>query len=192
MQGAFDFIKDEPRRPKRPERIFFGLLPHPETAESVSRFRTRFFLENEVQGKPLKVGRLHVSLHHVGDFRRLPGSIVYAAQLAGRAVSMRPVEARFGWITSFDAPPSRKDRPLVLLAEGEAFFALHGALGVGMRRIGLRAAADFTPHMTLLYGPRKIPRQPIEPIRAVFDEFVLIHSERGLTRYNILGRWPLQ
>jgi RNA 2',3'-cyclic 3'-phosphodiesterase len=191
QQYAFDFIRDEPWRPKRPERIFFGLLPHPETTESINRFRDRFFTENEVPGRPLGIGRLHVSLHHAGDFKRLPSSVVYAAKLAGEAVSMRTFEAVFERVMSFEAAPSKKAWPLVLLGKGDAFFELHGILGAEMRRIGLRAMAGFTPHMTLLYGPRKIPPQPIEPIRAVFDEFVLIHSERGLTRYNILGRWPL-
>ena len=191
MQGTFDFIKAEPWRPRRPERLFFGLLPHPETAENVSRFGGRFFRENNLLGKPLKTERLHVSLQHIGDYKRLPSRIVYAALLVGRAVSMRAFEATFGLITTFEPSPSKKERPLVLLGESDAFFELHGLLGTAMRRTGLRAADHFKPHMTLLYGPGKIPLRAIEPLRIMFDELFLIHSERGLTRYNMLGRWPL-
>jgi 2'-5' RNA ligase len=45
--------------------------------------------------------------------------------------------------------------------------------------------------MTLYYGPQPVPLQAIEPIRFVVREFVLIHSERGLTRYNLLDGWSL-
>jgi 2'-5' RNA ligase len=61
-----------------------------------------------------------------------------------------------------------------------------------MKKNGLRAAEDFTPHMTLSYGPRAIPMQAIEPIRFAVNEVVLIHSELWLTRYNIIDRWALE
>jgi 2'-5' RNA ligase len=82
-------------------------------------------------------------------------------------------------------------RPLALLADGDALFELFRLLDSGLRQNGLRAAEKFTPHMTLLYGPNSVPRQAIEPIRLVVKEFVLIHSERGLTRHNIIDRWAL-
>ena len=43
-----------------------------------------------------------------------------------------------------------------------------------------------------LYDREALPVQEIEPIRFVASEFALVHSEVGLTRYNILGRWPLR
>jgi 2'-5' RNA ligase len=46
--------------------------------------------------------------------------------------------------------------------------------------------------MTLLYGPTPIPAQPIEPLRFVVAGFSLIHSELGLTRYNVIDRWSLE
>jgi 2'-5' RNA ligase len=65
-------------------------------------------------------------------------------------------------------------------------------LGTAMENNGLRAARDFTPHMTLFYGPTPIPLLDIEPIRFAVREVVLIHSERGLSRYNVIDRWPLR
>ena len=47
------------------------------------------------------------------------------------------------------------------------------------------------PHLTLFYSSRAIRPTDIEPIRFQADRFCLIHSERGLTRYNELGCWPL-
>jgi 2'-5' RNA ligase len=90
-----------------------------------------------------------------------------------------------------DGEPRR--RPLVMLGRAEALSELHQRLGTVMKRNGLRGASSaFTPHMTLLYGPDALPRQTIEPIRFAVREFTLVHSERGLSRYNTLGRWRLK
>ncbi len=49
----------------------------------------------------------------------------------------------------------------------------------------------FVPHMTMIYGDKAIAPQPITSLRWTVREFLLIHSERGLTKHNILGPWPL-
>jgi 2'-5' RNA ligase len=140
--------------------------------------------------------RLHVSLHHVGDYKRLRTKFIYAARQAGNSVSMRPFEVTFRFIESFEGPPSTDDRPykrpLVLLGEGDALLEFHRVLGAAMKRSGLRAAEDFTPHMTVFYGAKPIARQTIEPVRFVVREFCLIHSELWRTRYNVISRWPLE
>lgn len=89
---------------------------------------------------------------------------------------------------SFDGKPRR---PLVLLGEGDPLWDLHRILGAAMIRNGLRAAKNFKPHVTLLYGPDLVPTQPIEPIRFSVNKLVLIHSKRGLSRYHVLDRCSL-
>jgi 2'-5' RNA ligase len=195
MQGVFDFHQDLPIRPKRPERLFFGLFPDTETSVRVGQFTRRFLSENQWKGRPLETERLHVSLHHVGDYERLRTKFIYAARQAGEAISMRPFEVTFRFIKSFEgAPPidgRPRGRPLVLLGEGDALVEFHKILGAAMRKNGLRAAEHFTPHITLSYGPKPIPRQAIEPLRFVANEFALIHSKRGLTQYDLVDRWSL-
>jgi 2'-5' RNA ligase len=192
MQHVFDFYEDQSHRPKRPERLFFCLQLDSETGSRVTRFADRFFSENHLKGTRLKAERLHVSLHHVGDYTRLRTKFVYAAQRAGMAVSMRPVEVEFRLVQSFEGAPQKKDRrPLVLLGEGDALRELYHNLGVAMTKNGLKAAEDFTPHMTLFYGPQPVPMQAIEPIRFVAKDFALIHSRVGLTQYEVINRWPL-
>ncbi len=196
MQGAFDFYRDLPLRPKRPERLFFGLLPDAETSIRVGRFRRRFFNENHVEGAQLKTERLHMSLHHIGDYKRLPAKFIYAARRAAEAVSMSPFEVILCSVKSFEGAPAidgrPRRRPLVLLGEGGAVLELHKSLGAAMHKNGLRATEHFTPHMTLSYGPKSIPAQAIEPIRFVVDEFALIHSKLWLTQYDLIDRWALQ
>ena len=192
MQRVFDFYEDMSHRPKRPERLFFCLQADSETGGRVARFTDRFFLENHLKGTRLATERLHVSLHHIGDYTHLRSKFVYAAQRAAMAVSMRPVEVEFRCVRSFEGAPQKKHRrPLVLLGEGDALTDLFYKLGAAMTRNGLTAAEEFTPHMTLLYGPQPIPLQAIGPIRFVAKDFALIHSRRGLTQYEVIDRWSL-
>lgn len=191
MQGVFDFYGALPARPKRPERLFFGLFPDDETSLRVDQFRQQFLRENRVDGTPLKRERLHLSLRHVGDYGRLRSQPVYAARQAGKAVAMRRFEVTFRFVKSFDELAPRA-RPVVLLGESDALSALHQRLGVAMAKNGLKTADHFKPHITLVYGSRPIPAQPIEPIRFTVDELVLVHSERRLGRYNKIDRWPLE
>jgi RNA 2',3'-cyclic 3'-phosphodiesterase len=195
MQGVFDFYRDFPRRPARPERLFYALFLDAETSVRVTRFRQRFLYENDLKGSPLKTARLHVSLHHIGDYKRLRTKFVYAAVLTATTVAMPPFEVTFRAIKSFEEGPPiysrQRGRPLVLLGEGDALFKLHSALGGVMEKNGLRTEASFTPHMTLSYEPKVIAEQAIAPIRMTVNEFVLVHSELWLTKYNVLDRWPL-
>lgn len=195
MPPEFDFMKDFPRRPKRPERLFFSLFPEAETSNAVVRLRQRFLSEHHIEARDLEAERLHVSLHHIGDYKSLRTKFVYAARQAGKAVSMPPFVATFRYIKSFEGAPQRggkpPKRPLVLLGEGAPLFELHRSLGAAMRANGFRAGEHFTPHMTLSYGPQWIPLQEIEPIRFVVNKIVLIHSRLWLTQYEVLGSWSL-
>jgi 2'-5' RNA ligase len=176
--------------------LFFALRPDSETALRVDQLRRQFLDQNHWKGMPLKTERLHVSLHHVGDYRRLQSKFLYAARRAAAAVHMRPFAVTLRFIKSVeDDPPNngRPRKPLVLLAEADALPELHNILGVAMKKNGLRAAEHFThpPHMTLSYGRGTIPEQAIEPICFAVNEFVLIHSELWLTRHHVLDCWPL-
>ena len=195
MQLAFEFYDDLPPRPKRSERLFFALFPTPQTSIRVGRFTDRFLCENHLRDKRLKAERLHVSLHHVGDYRRLRGKHIYAATQAGNAISMRPFEITCRSITGFKRPPSTggkpRKRPLVLLGEGNGLSELHRILGTAMEKNGLRASDHFLPHITLSYGWKQIPAQAIEPIRFKVNDFALVHSRLWLTQYDVVERWPL-
>jgi RNA 2',3'-cyclic 3'-phosphodiesterase len=199
VQCVFEFCADllaEPKRPKRPERLFFALFPSREAAAVVARFRDRFAGEHRLEGTPLRTERLHASVHHVGDYTRLRDKLIYAAKRAGKAVSMPPFEVTFGSIKSFEGRPTSDGRPprrpVVLLGEGNALFDLHEILGAAMRDNGLSAATHFVPHMTLFYGSTPVRLQAIDPIRVRIDELFLIHSELWLTRYNVIDRWSLE
>lgn len=188
-QAVFEFCGDVPARPRKAERLFFALMPQEAEAQTITRFADDFLREQALSGARITPDRLHLSLHHLGDFKRLPPAIVYGARLAGGAVAMEAFTMAFHGITSFDNKKHR--RPLVLLGQGRALSELHERLGKALQRNGLRREAAFTPHMTLLYGAAAIPARVIEPLVLLVRDFVLLHSEKGLSRYHVLQRWPL-
>jgi len=196
MDGSFEFYRAPPRRPIRPERLFFGTMVEAAFGRQVDECRDRFVRDNDLKGARLKTERLHISYHHVGDYKRLPPKFVYGGTQAGQSVSMPSFEVTFGVIASFESMPRRDGRPprwpVVLLGEGDGVFELHKTLGAAMERFGLTTVEHFVPHMTLFYSSRPITPQAIKPIRFRVNEFTLIHSEVGLTRYNILHRWRLK
>lgn len=188
LQGELDLGRGPSHGPW--ERLFFAVLPDIDTAHRIDRLRRQFCDANHVEGAMRGRKRLHVSLHHVGDYTHLPSRIVYAAKQAGKAISWPSFEVTLHSIRSFPVKPPKQ--ALVLLAESAALVEFHEMLGAELRKIGLRSRKHFAPHVTLLYGPDAIPRQAIEPIRFVVSEFVFIHSELGLSRYNVVDRWPLE
>jgi 2'-5' RNA ligase len=191
MQYTFGFYTQS-RRPKKPERLFYCLMPDLEACGRVVCFSDGFFVENDIRGERLKAERLHMTLHHVGDYERLSTALLYRAKLAGKAVSEGQFELSLCSIRSFPPAPNKPNRrPVVLLGDGQPLRTLFHTLGHAMRKNRLKAAADFEPHVTLSYGPQFVPEQPIEPIRFVARDFVLIHSRLGLTQYEVIDRWPL-
>ena len=194
MQLAFDFYGQLPRGPERGERIFFAVFPDAEDAGAIERYRRSFLEATPVRGNMLRTDRFHVSLHHVGDFKRLRSPRIYAAELAGDLVGLPAFDITLYAIKSFGAipKPGRAIRfPLVLLGRGAGLSKLHETLGAAMTKFGMRAFPDFTPHLTLSYGERPIVEQQIEPIHLRITSFCLIHSRLSKTEYRIIKRWPL-
>jgi 2'-5' RNA ligase len=146
-----------------------------------------------LNGKPLPAGRLHVSLLDLGEYAGLPKNIVATARAAAAGIAAAPFDVSFDCAISFSGKPG--SLPLVLRA-GESvpeLMAFQRALAIAMQQAGLaRAKPQYTPHMTLLYGERRVDAQPVETIGWTVREFVLVHSLLGQAQYIPLGRWPLR
>ena len=119
-------------------------------------------------------------------FLRIAGAADAAA-----AIAAAPFEVTFDRAVSFLGRP----RPLVLCSEDDIpeLIAFQRALGHAIQKRGLgRAKPQYTPHVTMLYDERAVEDHAIEPVRWTVRDFVLVHSLRGQSQYNILGRWPLR
>jgi 2'-5' RNA ligase len=196
LQGEFDYgLPEPPWRPKRPERVFFGLFLQSKDYSRFADCQNRLCGQCGVTGDQLLRERFHVSLQHVGDYKRLRSKILFAAARSGRRIAMAPFEITFRYASSFPGRPAARGKPakhpFVLLADDGPVCELSRRLGAEMLREGLKASDGFVPHLTLAYDQKLIPQQPIGPISFVAREFVLVHSLRGLTKYVFPECWPL-
>lgn len=190
-QSEFEFMAGQSLRPKYRERLFLGFFPDKATASAIYRFSGHFSREIGLIGDRLKPKRLHTSIIHVSDRKRLrnPG------RFAANAVSIRPFELTFSHMGSFRGIPKKGrplQHPLVLLAHKGPIMDFYNMLGSGLRKYRFLVPEEFRPHLTLSYNEQFVPTRAIDPITFQVTEFALIHSELRLTKFNILRTWTLQ
>jgi 2'-5' RNA ligase len=166
-------------------------MPDAAAAAQAVTITDTLFSAHGLSGRRLNPRRLHVSLHHIGDFAGLPVEVVARAQGAGDGLRHAPVAIRFDRAGSF----VRRHRtlPLVLRGGGQVIplIAFQHALGLALARQGFRPDKHYTPHMTLLYDPRYVPAREVTPVEWTAREFVLIRSIIGKSKYEVMGRWAL-
>lgn len=183
---------------KPTDRLFFALFPSEEAIPHIVKTSQQLRVAYGLTGKSLSNDRLHVTLHHVGDYAgRLPDGLVEMAQEAASKIEMPAFEVTFDRAMSFAGSP--RNKPFVLRGnEGRAggladLMAFQKEFYLSMCRAGLqdpRANAKLAPHVTLMYDSQAVPEQAVEPIRWSAHDFVLVHSLLGQTKHIHLGRWP--
>jgi 2'-5' RNA ligase len=188
MQMSFLDTAPDPKH-----RYFFGIYVEPAVAERIAAMTRDLRHQHALRGEPLLVERLHVTLHHLGDYDVEHKSIVTTALEAGSAVQAASFDVELDRTASFGG---KKLSPFVLtgmqgVVELKAFQRI---LGGTMARAGLgkHVEKNFTPHVTLLYDAKRIDQQEIEPISWTVREFALVHSLLGETKHTVLGRWTLR
>lgn len=174
--------------------LFFAIFPEADAAESITKLRQDLGGKHGLSGKFLAEEHFHISLHHVGNFVGLPQAILaMAGKAAAAAAAVTPsFEVVFDRAMSFAGSPG--NHPFVLCGSdgAVALTALHQALGVAMQRAGFKLRkSHYTPHITLLYGDRRISEQIVEPVAWTVREFVLVRSLLGRGKYVPLARWTL-
>ena len=184
--------------PKPTDRLFFALFPSDEAIPQIVKTSQQLRDEHGLTGKSLSNDRLHVTLHHVGDYAGgLPNGLVETAQDVASTMAMPAFEVTFDRAMSFAGRP--RNRPFVMRGNERingglsALMAFQKTMYLAMCRAGLqgpRANAKFAPHVTLMYDDQGIPEQAVEPVSWTAHDFVLVHSLLGQTRHINLGRWP--
>ncbi len=174
-------------------RLFFAAMPDPDAAARMAEIAGGLRVEMHVKARRLRTERLHITLHHLGDFARVPEVIVARACAAATSLDLPPFAVTLDRISSFNGRPGH--HPLVLTGSAglDALIGFQQGLGDALRGAGLRVSrARFTPPLTLLYDESRFAPRAIEPINWTVREFVLIHSWLGKTHYDVKGRWPLR
>ncbi|WP_345810775.1 2'-5' RNA ligase family protein [Paraburkholderia sp. PREW-6R] len=179
--------------------LFFAVYPNAATAAGIAKLAQQLREQSRSRSKPLAANRLHVTLHHLGNFvGGLPGPKVDAAMsaAAAAAAAIAPFSVEFDRVVSFASKP--RPGPLVLCGgEGAAgLHVLHDILGqaldqAGFERHAARESVPYTPHVTLAYGMPWIDERTVEAFAWNVREVVLMHSLLGRSRHVALGRWPL-
>jgi 2'-5' RNA ligase len=180
---------------KQTDRLFFAIFPDGDAAARIAQLARHLRGEHGLKGKPLEAQRLHVTLHHLGDFAGLPQDIIAMACQAAATDAMPPFEITFDRVVSFSRSPAKL--PFVLLRGNEvpALTMLQRALGMAMGKAGLKVShtkSSYTPHVTLLYDDHAVPEQAVETVAWTAQEFVLVHSLLGEHRHVPLARWALR
>jgi tRNA(adenine34) deaminase len=173
------------------DRLFLAVLPDPAARDRLSGLAQTLKREHGLQGRALRPEHLHITLHHLGDHRRIPQNVVDAASRAvASLVSVPTFPVSLDRVVTFQRPGSKP----VVAAGGEGVVALEGfhrQLQKALVRQGIKPEARFKPHATLLYDPRGIPERAVAPITWTVGEVVLVHSLLGKTTHEHLARWSL-
>ncbi len=190
-----------PRRP-RPQRteavaghkLFFALRPDAATAERIARF---VVAEHEARGlvprlRPSHI--FHITLHYFGRFDGEPDPrLVALAMQAASALEWPAFDLGFEHFASWGRPGARQ-HPFVLTGGPSLDGArgLRDALADRLQALGLPVDRDYEPHLTLRYDRHPAPVWDVHLPGWTAREFALVTSPQGLTRHDVLARWPLQ
>lgn len=184
-----------PSPPEDKYRLFLGIFPDVEAADSIQRLQVGMRDQLGLRGKLRPREILHTTLHHIDDYPEMPSK---AIKLAGEAcaatlVNQPPVEVAYGQVKSFRGRAGNQPFVLVGPDGNEGLMVLHRRLITELNRRGLAKATDFkfVPHVTLLYDRLNVPEQPVERINWTVREVVLVLSYLGETRYERLQSWAL-
>jgi RNA 2',3'-cyclic 3'-phosphodiesterase len=175
------------------DRLFFAVFPDVDAALRIAQLGEGLRCQHHLRGKALATERLHVSLHHVGDFARPPDrGMVAAARDIAAGVHLPSFAVEFNGAMSFRG--RRDNQPFVLHGDDGVIglAMLQQALGAAMEKAGLgRCAMRYNPHITLMYADRFVADRAVDPVRWTVHEFVLVHSLLGRSRYLALERFAL-
>lgn len=170
-------------------RLFFGIWPDAQAAESLTQLMARLRNDGIMPGRPVDTDRLHLTLHHLGDFvDQIPPSLLPTAQAAAAAVKVPPLEV------AFDRIGGTRGQFLLRASDGSlALRHFRQILSIALIKEGLRRYVDpaFTPHVTLSYDFSDAPEMSIEPIAWTVHEFVLVESLLRKHRHIKKGSWQI-
>jgi RNA 2',3'-cyclic 3'-phosphodiesterase len=168
-------------------RLFLAAVPDPHTAARIHRLAGTLKRAHRLTGRLIPDDRLHVSLFFLGGLHE---DGVRKVCEAAEAMTAMPFDVSFDRAASFRG--KRANHPFVLFGDRglRALNAFRQTFAEAMMRRGLRrwANTNFAPHVTLLYGERRVEEYPILPIGWTVRELVLVRSMRGHVR---LAQWPL-
>ena len=171
-------------------RLFFGIWPDDAAIDRLTRLMARLRNDKIMPGRPVDADRLHVTLHHLGDFgNQVPSSLVPNASMAAATVKMQPFNVTFDRVGG-----TRGQFLLRASNESAALMEFRKILCTALVKADLRdrIKTAFNPHVTLSYDFSDVPERQVEPITWTVSQFVLIDSLLGKHQHVKRGSWPVR
>lgn len=179
VQAVFDFCRP-PARTKKPERLFFALMPDEAAAFVLNEFLERFLIANEIEAvrvKPI------VALQRLCASK---DSVLYGAKLAGQAVAAAGLTLKFDAVGTVSTP---ERRVLALTSRDPALSAVQENLRTALAQNGLKAD-EAAPFLPLAHGLTRMPMEAIKPVKLRVSGLALLRGEQT-GAFSVLRRWPL-
>lgn len=174
---------------------FFAVLPDDQARSDIAGVGERFRKSHRVSGSPVGIDNLHLLLCPMGKPERLRQPLEGALLALAAEVVAASFVATLDSVMRFS--PRDGQFPFVLCSDTATTAAalnLRKAIAAAQLRAGLQVSgvSSFLPHVTLLQGHAvDAIEESITPLQWRVQEFVLIRSFFGQTRYEVIGRWPL-
>lgn len=174
--------------------LFFGIMiPHIENEQFAACFQS-FQTTHGFTNRPIGPDRLHMSLYHIHAGDELGEGEIQTAIRTGDLIRFRPFPVTFDRALTYRNTKSKM--PFVLAAPDSADPVNGLRFQLGREHSRLRGSLShrhrpIQPHVTLIWDRISVPEHSIEPLTMIVDEFALVHSHIGFSKYDVLKRWPL-
>lgn len=168
--------------------VFLAVMPDEYSAQGIHAFAGGLQARYGMSGKLRPWNHLHVSLHGFGKFPEVPERLVQAIGNACQPVLAKAAAfpIRFDRVMSFN-------NALVLAGGSDELTRLYEALGRALILGGFKGITlkGFTPHLTMLYTPQRVPEERVATLGWRVNEVRLVCSEFGETKYEYPAQWRL-
>lgn len=172
------------------QRLYFAVVPEPEVCERIGELaeamRSEHGLQAVLTGEEVPL----IIVQHVGDFPGVDARTLKRICLAAAKVQRPAFEVCFDFVGSL---PGDGRYPFALQcgAGADLLVDLQADLLKLMQPVLGRVRPGPAPHIPLLTDSRQVAEQPVQSMRWLVREFVLLRQFLGQDREELEGIWSL-
>lgn len=172
------------------ERLYFAVVPEPEMCERIGELAEALRGEHGLQALLTGEEVPLIVIQQLGDFPGVTPRMMGRICQAARKLEQPAFEVCFDAVGSL---PGQGRHPFALQcgAGADLLVDLQNEVLRCMQPVLGRIARGPVPHITLLQDPRQLPLQPVQPLRWLVREVVLLRQYLGQDREALEGIWSL-
>lgn len=172
------------------QRLYFAVVPDPEVCERIGELaealRNEHGLQAVLTGEEVPL----IILQHIGDFPGVDARTLKRICLAAGKVQRPAFEVCFDQVGSL---PGDGRYPFTLQCGPgqDLLIDLQADILKAMQPVLGRVKAGPAPHIPMLTDSRQVAEQPVQSLRWLVREFVLLRQFLGQDREELEGIWSL-